>query len=103
MDTVTITIPQRFFDDHHYRDCIRDDFDLVAKRGKYTVTLTISDFADLIDDAVHYADEPQYGIGMNTSARATINAVKKQMTYGQLSTTMQAAGYPTTIKHIKPY
>ena len=105
MNTITIKIPKSFFDDHRWRGCIADydAFAIVATAKHYTVTLSVRDFADLLDDAIHYASNGEYGIGLVAGARAVVNAIKKQMPFDQVNEAMNAAGYTRTLRHIRPW
>lgn len=79
----TITIPPRFYYDTAYCDCFAHEHVVETKGKRITVTLPADDLAELLDRAKHYVDMgvdafgPEH-LGLISSARATINAIKKQ-------------------------
>jgi hypothetical protein len=75
-------LPQRFFDDHKWRDLINDSFNVVAvKRNTYVVTLSQADAEELMSDALYYAlcmSGEYVDFGLIASARATVGRLVKQ-------------------------
>lgn len=96
---VTIKIGKVFFDDHVKRGCIIGAYHLQNMPKHYVVTLSQNDFADLIDDAYHYAQHSDYDFGLKASARSIIQAMRKQFTYEEVSNIFSSSTYET-LKYI---
>ena len=78
----TTKVPAFFFEDHTNRqnepESLRQS--IVTDHGsKYTVRLSDSQLANLLDDALYYSDASDMGRefqGLASSARATVRALK---------------------------
>lgn len=87
--TVELKIPQVFFDDHVSRGLVSTTDTPITKTlsKHYVVVLTTNDTLELISDALHYTTpgmfewDYQYLV---SSARATLNAIRKQLTYDEV-------------------
>lgn len=84
MDTRKLWVPEKFWDDHVYRECdLKWDTQEIRRAGK-RVLLSICDdaLADLEGDADYYASfdgsDFQDNRGLVLSARATLRAIAKQ-------------------------
>ena len=82
VETQTYEVPQRFFDDHNWRDLINDPFEVIAvKRHTYLVNLSKADAEELMSDALYYAlgnCDALDDLGLVSSARATVGRLIKQ-------------------------
>lgn len=80
-DLYTITVPPRYFDDHLDALTFEDDFiwESVRKGGRWAikVTLTEKNLRELRSRASYYAEEPDFELGLRSSARATVRAIDK--------------------------
>lgn len=85
--TTDYRIPKRFVEDHDSRDLLRDANDEIIRlddvtvkqtKAQYVVRLTIEQADELMSDAEFYANEPEFDLGLRSSARATMNALLKQ-------------------------
>jgi hypothetical protein len=78
----TATVPAYFFEDHLNRlnDAASMRKSIAKDHGsKYTVNLTDSQLANLLDDALYYSNASDMGQehrGLASSARATVRALK---------------------------
>jgi hypothetical protein len=82
VETKTYEVPMRFFDDHKWRDLIKDPFEIVdVKRNTVVVTLSLADAEELMSDALYYAlsmSGEYVDFGLISSARATVGRLVKQ-------------------------
>lgn len=86
--TNTIKVPKQFWDDHLQRDLAMDTYEVRELKWHFVLTLSDRDLIDLMDDAHHYATEDGLDfelMGLKSSARATFNAIKKQIGDDKLS------------------
>lgn len=80
--TTTIKVPKQFWHDHVDRDCVDDAYEVRELKWHFVLTLSDRDLCDLLDDSHHYATEDGLDfelMGLKSSARATYNAIKKQV------------------------
>jgi hypothetical protein len=82
-DTITVTVPPRFYWDHVERDCSEG---VIVKRTKKALTImfTHEELRDFYTDAEHYSHSWQFGNdpwmrGLCNSAKATFKALNEQV------------------------
>jgi len=88
IETFTLNIPKRFFEDHEARDLVnesgeRETYIIKETKKRFIVQLSTADAEELLSDADYYSTEWVYmdsdffGLGM--SAKATKKTVYEQM------------------------
>lgn len=95
---IRIKIPTVFFDDHRSRECVEHTAEPITKRltRHYIVELDTRDAAGLMSDALHYSNADLFNWalqGLVSSARATVQAIRKQHTYDEVRAWYTAAGF----------
>jgi hypothetical protein len=96
----TVKVPKQFWEDHKDRDCVADAYSVKVLKWHYVLTLTEHDVCELLSDAHHYASSASdFGFemqGIVSSARATKNAILKQVGAEALAEMWMRVGFPTT-------
>tara|TARA_R110000751_G_scaffold228642_1_gene330264 strand:+ start:172 stop:510 length:339 start_codon:yes stop_codon:yes gene_type:complete len=85
MDIFTIEIPKRFYIDHQERD-LESGKIIKELATRYRCECTADDLREWLSDAEFYSDcasagwsDPQYNLGLQSSARATAARVRALM------------------------
>ena len=74
---VTVKIPQMFYKDHCKRDCGHGTRILQTTKSHFIVEMNQEGCLDLWSDADYYTEVSHGDFGLQSSARATRNAIRK--------------------------
>lgn len=82
MDSVTVVVPSRFYNDHKFRDLPSGQVIQEYSNGKVKVVLSQNELSDLLSDAQYYSEcadqfDSTYQ-GLCKSATATVKAINQQ-------------------------
>lgn len=82
MDSVTVVVPSRFYNDHKFREFPSGKVIKEYSNGKVKVVLSQEELRELLSDAMYYSDcadqfDSAYQ-GVCKSATATVKAIKQQ-------------------------
>jgi hypothetical protein len=82
MDSVTVVVPSRFYNDHKFRDLPSGKVIKEYSNGKVKVVLSQKELSDLLSDAQYYSEcadqfDSAYQ-GVCKSATATVKAIHLQ-------------------------